>query len=66
MLLQDVQEAAHGAARVDDVLHYQHITAPEVTQVVPTDDADLTSGIVILREDVYESLGEDVREVAVS
>lgn len=58
MLLQDVQEAAHSASRVDDVLHHQHVAAPEVTQVVPADDADLTRGVFVL--------GEDVREAAVS
>ncbi len=58
MLLQDVQEATHGASRVNDVFHNQNIAASKVTQVIPSNDTDLPCRVLILHSSLWKWLKE--------
>ena len=66
-LLHDSGEKLpHGGPGVNDVLHYEHILASEVVQLVQPDDVDLPRGLVVLiRLDPDEVHGDLDRSLGV-
>ena len=63
------EKLPHGGPGVNDVLHYEHILASEIVQLVQPNDVDLPRGLVVLirldPNEVHRDLDRSLRVVGV-